>query len=597
MHTTASVLLQTLADAGVTHAFVNWGNDHCAILEDLEQQRVERGDTALAIVTCPNEMVALSAAQAFAQVARRPAAVIVHVDVGTQALAGAVHNVDKGQTPVIIFAGASPFTVDGELKGSKNEWPMFPQDAPDQSAVVRQFMRFTGQIQSGKNAAKIIMRGFQFATSGPTGPVYLWARREILEEVVDQSAFLTKSQVAKWPCVEPSALSPLAARTISEALLDATFPMVITGTSGRNPGTVPLLADLSKFLAISVFDSCPQALNIPYSHPYLIGSSFEGRNPHLQHADVVLILDAVVPWIPETGTRLSNSARVFVIAADPLQRTTGYAHADAEMVCAADAEVALTQLLELTALAAKQVGEPYQERVQVRAIRAMGLHAEWLGALATAEKALSPNGTSPTAAFVLATLRNAVQAQTPSRGEKVLWLNEGISHCGHVWAHIKPEVPGNMIMSGGASLGWSLPAGVGSHLGAKATGKEYELITAVMGDGCFLFGIPSTSFWMARRYETPFLTIILNNGGWASPKHSMMSMHPDGHGSKASMRQLTVGFGPEMPDYAGIAAAAGGAWGRRVHAATELKATIEEAIRVVIDEKRSAVVDCIIDEI
>lgn len=45
-------------------------------------------------------MVALSCAQGYAQVTGKPAAVIVHVDCGTQALAGAVHNVDRCRTPV-----------------------------------------------------------------------------------------------------------------------------------------------------------------------------------------------------------------------------------------------------------------------------------------------------------------------------------------------------------------------------------------------------------------------------------------------------------------------------------------------------------------
>ena len=92
MYTTSSVFLQALSAAGITHAFVNWGSDHPGLLEDLERQRIEnhatRGDhdstTNPTIITCPNEMVALSAAQGYAQVTGNPAAVIVHVDVGTQ---------------------------------------------------------------------------------------------------------------------------------------------------------------------------------------------------------------------------------------------------------------------------------------------------------------------------------------------------------------------------------------------------------------------------------------------------------------------------------------------------------------------------------
>lgn len=54
------------------------------MLEELERQRVENGKTSLEIVTCPNEMVALSAAQGLTQVTGVPSLVIVHVDVGTQ---------------------------------------------------------------------------------------------------------------------------------------------------------------------------------------------------------------------------------------------------------------------------------------------------------------------------------------------------------------------------------------------------------------------------------------------------------------------------------------------------------------------------------
>lgn len=85
MYTTASVFFKTLADAGITHAFVNWGSDHSAFLEDLHRQRTELGKTVVEIVTCPSEYVALTAAHGYAQVTGNPAVVIVHVDVGTQA--------------------------------------------------------------------------------------------------------------------------------------------------------------------------------------------------------------------------------------------------------------------------------------------------------------------------------------------------------------------------------------------------------------------------------------------------------------------------------------------------------------------------------
>ncbi|KAI0917671.1 hypothetical protein AcV7_004974 [Taiwanofungus camphoratus] len=600
MYTTASVFFKTLADAGVTHAFANWGNDHPALLEELERQRVEGGGkSSLDIITCPNEMVALSAAQGYAQVTNKPAVVIVHVDVGTQALAGAVHNVDKGQTPVLIFAGASPFTVSGELKGSKNEWPMWGQDAPDQPAIVRQYMRFTAQIMSGKNAAKTIMRAWQFATSGPKGPVYLWARREVLQEEVDASLMDAGLDTLKWPSVQPSGLSLAAVENIVEAISDAKFPLIITANAGRNQRTVNLLKRLSDLRSVAIYTSCPMAVCIPYSHPYLIGSSFDGKNKFLADADVVILIDTDIPWIEAMGTYLRDDARAFIIDADPLKQRFGWSHVDAEMICNADAEVALNQLVASVALADAQAPNRVQQlhKVEERGKLLKTLHDEWMKDLDAAEKSLIPEKGVANVPFILSALRKAAESQTPSRGQDVLWLNEGISFYSAVWNHLKPEFPGSMLTSGGSSLGWALGAAVGARLGAEVDHKSCELIVAVVGDGDFLFSVPSTAYWMARRYNTPFLTVILNNGGWASPKHSMMGMHPQGHGSKASGQQLTVGFGPYMPDYAQIAVAAGGAWGRRVEQAAEIPSALEEAIRIVLKERRSAVVDCMVEEI
>ena len=82
-----------------------------------------------------------------------------------------------------------------------------------------------------------------------------------------------------------------------------------------------------------------------------------------------------------------------------------------------------------------------------------------------------------------------------------------------------------------------------------------------------------------------------------SPKYSLLGVYPEGLGSSVSMQQLTVGFGPDMPDYAQVAVAAGGAWGKRGEKEDDLAAALQEAIRVVLEEKRCAVVDCVIESI
>src|SRR6185369_17414662 len=108
VYTGASALIEALVDAGVSYLFVNFGSDHPGIVEALAQAKAT-GKPAPKVITCPNEMVALTCAQGFVQITGRPQAVLVHVDCGTQAMAGAIHNVAKCRVPVLIFAGASPY--------------------------------------------------------------------------------------------------------------------------------------------------------------------------------------------------------------------------------------------------------------------------------------------------------------------------------------------------------------------------------------------------------------------------------------------------------------------------------------------------------
>ncbi|KAF8840623.1 thiamine diphosphate-binding protein [Paxillus ammoniavirescens] len=541
--TTSSLFLHTLAEVGITHVFVNWGSDHPAMLEELERQRATNGSHALTIVTSPNEMVALTAAHGYAQVTGRPAAVIVHVDVGTQALAGAVHNADRGRVPILIYAGSSPFTTEGELKGSRNEWIHWMQDVHDQPTIVRQYMRYTAQIGSPANLPHIIRRALQIATSEPKGPVYLWGRREVMEQEIDQSLLERPITLTKWPSVEPTAL----------------------------PVT----------------------------------------------ADVVLVIDAEVAWIPTNKNRDGahehphEEAQVFIIdSGDPLKRGIGMHHDEADLVCQADAAVALAQIREA-------IGSQVASELSERAERVRKIHDAWIAQLRAAESfPILPSSSRHPAPYttpqILAALRTAIHASGVSR-EGTLILNESISNYPLTCSHMQPEIPGEMMSSGGSSLGWALGAGVGAILGGRVdnkgkTGTGYELVASVVGDGTFLFCVPASVFWMARRYLTPFLTIVLNNGGWKSPKLSMLGVHPHGYGSSAVGDQLTVGLGPDCPDYSQIAVAASGgwAWGRKISAnlavdgrnARELlQETIAEAVRIVTEERRCAVIDCVVEGI
>lgn len=57
-----------------------------------------------------------------------------------------------------------------------------------------------------------------------------------------------------------------------------------------------------------------------------------------------------------------------------------------------------------------------------------------------------------------------------------------------------------------------------------------------VGDGVYLFSQMESVYWIARRYDVPFLLIVLNNGGWNAPKVSALLVHEHGLSSKANRK-------------------------------------------------------------
>jgi acetolactate synthase-1/2/3 large subunit len=565
MYTASTAFLDALTEAGITHVFANWGSDHPALIEAIAEARAN-GREIPAIITCPNEMVALSAAHGFAQVSGRPQAVMVHVECGTQALAGAVHNADKGRVPVLIFAGASPYTQNGELPGSRNEFIQWIQDVHDQRGIVRGYMRYDNEIRSGHNIKQLVHRAMQFARSDPKGPVYLMGAREVMEEQVEPLAI----NLADWTPIAQAALPEAAARRIATALLDANRPLIVTSYLGRNPEAVPALVAFCEALGIGVLESVPNYVNFPATNELYLGNQWNHprQNQALAEADVILVIDSDVPWIP-TVSRPATDARIFHIDVDPLKQQMPLWYIGAEASFRADAFTALQQL---TGAVAALRGD--KAKIAARRAHYAARHQAREAAL---EKLEQPgHDDAITGEYVTACIRRHLDADT-------IIISEGISHYHTIGDHLHLDRPGSLFTSGGGSLGYS----GGAAIGAKLAQPDATVI-AMCGDGSYMFSVPSSVHWIARAYHTPFLTIIFNNRGWKSPKLSALAVHPNGFASRANT--LDVSFDPP-PDYAAIAAAAGGAFARTVRKPEALEGALSEALHEVRVEKRCAVLD------
>jgi len=565
-YTASMLFLDALTAAGVSCVFANFGSDHPALVEAFAEAEATGRDVPK-LFTCPNEMVALSCAHGYAQQTGRAQAVIVHVECGTQSLAGAMHNAAKGRVPVFIFAGLPPFTQDGEMLGSRNEFIQWIQDVPDQRGLVRGYVKYENEFRTAANIPQILFRAMQFAHSDPQGPVYVTGAREVMEA----QATPRELDHATWPAISPAAL-PLQALDLVEDLLTARSPLIITSYLGRNPATVRELQKLASRLNIGVLESVPNCVNFPTTDPLYQGNQWNQprQNEALADADLVLVIDSDVPWIP-TISKPAAGAKIYHIDVDPLKQQMPLWYIHATNIFRADA---FTALCQLNAWLDDRKIDP--ETIAARHARQSARHHARRRRLDALE---SPPETTITPEFLVATLRKHLD-------DSCIIISEAISSYHTVIDHLHLTRPGALHNSGGGSLGWH----GGAAIGAKLARPDATII-ALTGDGSYMFSAPSSVHWMARRYETPFLTIIFNNGGWKSPKLSALALHPQGHASRSE--NPGISFAPP-PDYSAIAAAAGGALARKITAPAELDPAIAEALHTIRQKNRSAVLDVVV---
>src|SRR5262249_25384148 len=129
-------------------------------------------------------------------------------------------------------------------------------------------------------------------------------------------------------------------------------------------------------------------------------------------------------------------------------------------------------------------------------------HAERAEMLRKAEQ---PTGDAITPEYLSACVGRAI-------GPDAVVLSEAVTNFHNVANHVRRTTRGTLMTSGGGSLGWNGGAGVGVNLA-----KPDAFVTAMTGDGTYMFSIPATVHWMAKRYRAPFLQVIFNNKGWRAP--------------------------------------------------------------------------------
>ncbi|PKB73202.1 MAG: hypothetical protein BZY75_03035 [SAR202 cluster bacterium Io17-Chloro-G7] len=549
----AEAFVELLNAHDVDCIFLNSGTDTFPVQEAVSKFSAQ-GRRTPRIIVCPDELVAISAAHGHYLVSGRPQVVLVHVDAGTMQLGGGLHNAQRGRIGVILCAGRAPLTLEGELPGSRDLWIHWIQEQIDQAASVRGFCKWDYELRRNESIHHVIDRAFQVASSQPSGPVYLTLPREVLMEDVEgvRVSFSKGNDAPVTPVADPAAL-----RLIAQHLAKAERPLIITGHSGKSPPAVSGLTDVAELVGAPVVSSSSR-MNLPTNHPLWAGIS---ARPYLSDADVILIVDCDVPYIP-VEAKPDPEAKIHWIDIDPVKESIPLFSFPADSRILADSGKALPALASLL----KEVitGED-RDRIEKRS-QAVSLQHQ--GKRENRQKsAAALSGEKPIATDWLTHCINQ------AIGPDTLVLEETVTNAPSVANALERTLPGSIFTSGGSSLGWGLGAGLGSKLAAP-----HRDVVVLVGDGAFIYGCPTATLWAAQAHGAPFLTVVFNNQMHHATKRAWLGGYPQGYGQSAG-EFVGVNLTPS-PDYAMLAQACQ-AYGELVEEPAELPGALQRALSAV----------------
>lgn len=526
--------------------------------------------------------MAISAADAYGRATGKPQCVIVHVDVGTAALGQGLHNASSGKAPVLIFSGIAPFTLLGELPGSRSEHVQWYQDVPNQAAMLAPYSRYTNEIKSGEHVGTMVYRAIMMASTFSPGPTYLTASRETLAARANPPA--------KGPLhtCRLGSVPPDAVVMIGDALMAAETPLIVTGYLGRSHDAVKYLIKLADLVGgLKVFDSEMREMSFPADHPAVVFRS-TGAGPAIKTADVILVLDADVPWIP---TKIKPEyAKIFHIDLDPRKEKMNLFDLSAHATYAADSNLALQQLCEYVRK---------HDLTHLESKRSALKKAHEDGAALLQKQALPSSDGSLTKSFLFRKTRETLPRDA-------IFVSDAVTNQSPMMEQLQLTDPASNFTKGASGLGWAGGAAIGIGLATKMYDlasrpninrqeSKGRFVCSFIGDGSFMFSVPGAVYWASHRHKCPFLTIVINNGGWKATRSCINDVHPGGLASNTTDEGLGIDLRMEGPDYCGIAKAAanGNLFTARVEKAAELEDVLKRAV-MAVEEGIGAIVDAVI---
>ena len=447
------------------------------------------------LLTVMHEESGTAMAHAYAKVTGKPMALLFHGTVGVQHASMALYNAWCDRVPMIMMSGNHTDAAD--------RLPNVPtyHAAQDPLSMIRDFTKWDDQPASLQAYAEAMVRAYKITMTPPMEPVAISLDGHLQEHAIHKGEKLV---IPKLVIPSPPAGDANAVKELAQMLVAAEYPVLVVDRAARTAKGMALLVQLAELLNCAVVDQAGRQ-NFPNKHHLATGPAAIGR------ADMILGLEVADFWgtvnqfmdNPDQTqkSRIKAGTKLASITAQDLYIRANYQDfqrfQQVDVAIAADAEATLPGLIEAvkTAMtpAAKAKGEQRAEALKKSKAEA--------GARSKAEAAVAWDASPISTARLSAEIWNVIQKEdwalvsrdsSQSNWPHRLWsFDKYHQYIGH---------------SGGAGVGYGLPAAVGAALAHREHGR---LVVNIQSDGDALFA--PGAWWTAMHHKIPLLTVMHNN--------------------------------------------------------------------------------------
>ena len=538
----AEALLKALRGMGVERIFASPGSDWAPLWEALAADAFwsER------YISSRHEETAIGMALGYAKATGKLPAVLVHTTVGalhtTMIARAALHE----RIPMVILAGE--VIGFGEPPSPKvgRQWLRLLTDLGGPARLMESCVKWSFALNVPGLLPHTVQRACQLAATAPRGPVFVSVPTEYL--IQEMPVEPPPAALPALPSVGDAALSQL-----ERALSSSKNPVIVTEEVGRDPAAVDALVALAEALDAPVYEAWqPYYVNFPRSHRLYGGVVVDDLPQPLRDADVVLLVESVLPWHPPS---LIQDKKVLVLGEDPLHPRLPFWGFRADVVAAGEVAPALLHL-----------SKTISRRSSNRAFNK------------------TKSEVRPGAAIDTAWAAHELGAVLP---DDAIVVNETITHRLELHHALERLAPGAFFEASYGGLG----VGLGLALGAKHAHPARPVVCTI-GDGAFHYNPVVASFGAAQEHGLPLLVVLFNNAGYLSQKKDVATYYPKGEAVRAG-KVIGTPIEPR-PDYVKLAEAYGG-WGEKVAKPGEVRAALKRGLEQA--RNRLALVDLVLEPI